>query len=98
MYYRQCKLKKQTGNSVLEQVCFIPEEFAQLGHRLRIKKDSNRVGCWDTNWWVDFVSSIRVDDKHLPDSHKGIKSHRKSTGDNTPKVLVEYCHGILKKK
>lgn len=89
MYYRQCKLVKYIWNynpksmwDITYQVAFIPETFAKVGQKLKIKEGE----YWDTGWEVEEVSSTRTDEKHLPDSHKEIKSHRKSTGDNTPKV------------
>lgn len=89
MYYRQCKLIKQTKSSSVRliQISFIPEEFAVVKRKIKIRERGEEE--WDTGWEVKEVSSIRTDEKHLPDSHKEIKSHRKSTGDNTPKVKVD---------
>lgn len=96
MYYRQCKLVKNISVSIqnnepnnleLSQTSFIPEEFAVVKRKIKIRERGEEG--WDTGWEVKEVSSIRTDEKHLPDSHKEIKSHRKSTGDNTPKVKNE---------
>ena len=84
MYYRQCELEiVNSCGDILKSVSFIPEEFAVIGKSLKLR-DENKI--WDSGWVVKTVSSIRVDEKHLPDSHKEIKSHRNSTGDTTPKV------------
>lgn len=79
MKYVQCVLSKNISR---KQVAFIPEKLARVGQKLKIKCD---IG-WDVGWIVDRASTILVDEENLPDSHKEIKSHRKSTGDNTPKV------------
>jgi len=78
-YYRQCILKKDT----VQQTAFIPEYYAKLN---KIVKIHVREDVWDEGWTVFQVSSIRVEEDYLPDSHKEIKSHRKKTGDSMKKV------------
>jgi hypothetical protein len=35
---------------------------------------------------VECVGDVIVEGDGLPDSHKAIKNHRKSTGDSTPRL------------
>lgn len=78
MKYIQCKLQKDN----LYQICFIPKEFSKIGKTIKIKENN----IWNTGWVVSEVSEYEVDEKNLPDSHAEIKSHRKKTGDASPKV------------
>lgn len=79
--YVQCKLSK---NNVVE-VAFIPKEFAVIGRVLKIRDGET----WKNGWVVIQTSSIIVDESHLPDSHREIASHRKKTGDASPKVVIK---------
>lgn len=89
MNYRQCTLEKPCGQDfngyqgVYKSVTFLPETFAVLNNTVKLR---NEYKEWENGWVVKEVSSITVDEKHLPDPHSQIKSHRKQTGDNTPKV------------
>lgn len=86
MFYRQCSIEKITPRGILKKVSYLPEEFSILGQPIKLR-DENKI--WDNGWKVIEVSSTRVDEKHLPDSHKIIKAHRDKTGDTTPKVDVK---------
>ena len=79
--YRQCCLEKRQGKSLLKQVAFIPEKYARLNSSIRIKHDG---GDWENDWIVRSVGS-QCRDSELPDSHRGIKEHKKRTGDTLPK-------------
>lgn len=79
--YIQCKLSKNN----LVRVAFIPKEFAIIGKSLKIKNGE----VWENGWVVVRTSTIIVDEAHLPDSHSEIKSHRKKTGDASPKVVKD---------
>ena len=62
--YKQCLLKKRTGNVQILDVCWIPEEFAIVGKVLKFWKDreSNEDGTygkWDDGWVVIKVYGIR---------------------------------------
>lgn len=78
MYYRQCQLQK--GD--VFQVTFLPDKFAKINGLVKLKSGPD----WVDGWKVIRVSPIRVHENHLPDSHSGIKSHRKKTGDSLPKL------------
>jgi len=41
---------------------------------------------WVDGWVVESVGDVFVEDDQLPDSHKAIKKHRKSTGDSAPRL------------
>lgn len=77
MKYKQCVLI----NGTLNTVSWIPEKFAKKGHMIKLKNGEQ----WVNGWIVESVGSESIDEKHLPDSHAAVKSHRKSTGDSMPK-------------
>lgn len=77
MRYVQCTLAK--GTSV--QVAYIPKEFAVIDLVVNIRTS----GKWSRGWNVVDASRFSVDESQLPDSHKDIKSHRRTTGDADPK-------------
>jgi len=85
MYYRQCLLEKSIDKNfdIYRTRTYLPEEFAVVGKSIKLRDDSKVL---NSGWVVKEVSSTKVDELHLPDSHIEIKAHRKRTGDNTPKV------------
>ena len=74
--YCQCSLEKTIETGVVKQVAFIPKKFAKLNDTIKIKKDDG----WDHGWVVKSVGT-ELAEENLPDSHKGIKQHKKRTGD-----------------
>ena len=82
VFYRQCGLKKITGDSTLTQLAWIPEKYAKVGSYLNIRTNDN----WDNHWRVTSRGENRLSEKQLPDHNKAVRSHREATGDNTPKV------------
>jgi hypothetical protein len=48
-FYRQCRLQKQTGNAVREQVSFIPEPYCVVGKTLKLRDEG---GDWEDGWVV----------------------------------------------
>lgn len=77
IFYRQCHLVKPMEVGELRQMSWIPEQYAVLGKVLKLRQEET----WVDGWVVATVSSTRLEEKLLPDSHKEIKSHRKKTGD-----------------
>lgn len=63
---------------------WIPEEFAVMDQILKTKDHGSDQ--WDNGWKVESVSSNRIQEGSLLDSHDSIKAHRKQTGDALPKV------------
>lgn len=80
MLYKQCTMNKKVGNSTIIKVSWIPEKYAKLNKILKFKNGL----IWDDNWIVVEVGQV-LEEKFLPDSHKGIKEHRKRTGDSDKK-------------
>lgn len=78
VYYRQCNLQK--GN--MHQTSWIPEQYAVTNKVLKLRDPD---GVWEDGWVVKRVSSNRVEDTSITDSHKEIKAHRNATGDSLPK-------------
>jgi hypothetical protein len=76
-YYRQCRLNK---SGMLDQVSWIPEQFAVLGKVLKLR---NEGGEWDDGWVVKNVGDTRLDE--TPHAEGLIRSHRRATGDSLPK-------------
>ncbi len=68
MIYKQCVLKK--GNQT--QVSGIPEEYAKIGNRLKLR---------DEDGWV----ILSVGQNVIPYSNSIIKQHKRNTGDSLPR-------------
>lgn len=47
-WYRQCNLEKKLPNGTLNQVSYIPEQFAKLGKYLKLKEGE----LWENGWMV----------------------------------------------
>lgn len=47
-HYRQCDLSRPSGNGTECTTTWIPEQFASVGKRLRLKVD----GQWQEGWTV----------------------------------------------
>ena len=71
--YRQCELVRATSR----QVAWIPKRFAVPGRWLCLVINGRRDDGWQV---VAAYGECEKDD--LLDSHKGIKQHRKRTGDS----------------
>lgn len=78
--YRQCHLKRDIETGTVQQTSWIPSKFAKLGKVLDLKGDDDE---WTHDWKVMSVSSVEVEDP--PDWRKAVRSHRKATGDSSPK-------------
>ena len=79
MTYYQCELVKYEGMIRWETTTYIPEEFAILNKKLKLKDEE---GEWDHGWIVHKIFS-KTDSP--PDYRKLIRGHRKQTGDSLPK-------------
>jgi len=77
--YVQCVLHKDKEGKLLKQVTYVPEKFSEIGTVLRLR---NEDMSWDNGWVVTSTGAI-VDDP--PDVRKGIRNHRKRTGDSLRK-------------
>jgi hypothetical protein len=49
LFYRQCRLRKQSGDAVCEQVSSIPEPYCVVGKTLNLRDES---GAWEDGWVV----------------------------------------------
>ena len=78
--YKQCTLEKTVQEGLIQTVSWIPSKFAKIGQRLKLENDK---GIWTEGWVVKLVGDEEID--QLPDYRKGIRNHRKQTGDSTPK-------------
>lgn len=76
--YRQCKLVRLFNNTQEEIVSYIPNKYATVGKYIKLLMD---------DIWIDGWKVISVGEKTdiIPDIHKRIKGHRKSTGDSMRK-------------
>ncbi|TWT91683.1 hypothetical protein [Neorhodopirellula pilleata] len=81
--YVQCAMRRRITGGSVQTTSYIPQEFAKVGRVLRLRDD--KVG-WVDGWVVECVGDLIVEDDQLPDSHKAIKNHRKSTGDSSPRL------------
>ncbi|TWU39494.1 hypothetical protein [Novipirellula artificiosorum] len=81
--YVQCAMRRNIAGGSVRTTSYIPQEFAKVGRVLRLKDDN--VG-WVDGWVVECVGDSIVEGDQIPDSHKAIKNHRKSTGDSAPRL------------
>ena len=81
--YVQCAMRRNIAGGSVRTTSYIPQEFAKVGRALMLKDD--KVG-WVGGWVVECVGDMIVEGDQLPDSHKAIKNHRKSTGDSAPRL------------
>lgn len=68
--YRQCKLKKQVPEGVMEQVAWIPTELATINRSIKLR--SRGTDDWDEGWFVAAVGSI----VSAEDANEMAKEHR----------------------
>jgi hypothetical protein len=80
-FFRQCLLVRPIERGELQTVSWIPEQFAVIGNRLRLRREDG----WEDGWVVQSVGFHRVADDALPDPHQDVKRHRRATGDALPK-------------
>jgi hypothetical protein len=81
IYYRQCRLVRKVASGEVHQTSWIPEPFAVVGQVLKLRQDTE----WVDGWTVTWVSDTRLAKEMLPDPHREIKAHRKTTGDSMKK-------------
>lgn len=79
--FTQCRFVKETPKGHVENVAWAPSKFAIVGKVVKIKTDDG----WSPGWTVANVWGSMLEE-HLPDWYKGIRGHRKSTGDSLPKL------------
>lgn len=83
LYFKQCHLVKRTSPTTkIEVTSWIPEKYAQLNSYVQLKQHD---GSFVDGWQVMSVSSARLQENHLPDTHAMIKGHKRATGDALPK-------------
>ena len=82
--YVQCNLERvlQSGDTVYE-TAWIPKGLAKLNTVLKIRVG----GRWEDGWVVSYVGQERVG---VPDVQRGIRQHKKRTGDSLPKRKPEW--------
>ena len=78
VFYRQCRLVKQTQTGELQQVSWIPDRFAVVGKVLKLRADDK---TWDNGWVVQSAGHNRLSVDQVPDFHEMSKAHLRATGD-----------------
>jgi hypothetical protein len=78
VFYRQCRLVKQTQTGELQQVSWIPDWFAVVGNVLKLRADDK---TWDNGWVVQSTGHNRLSADQVPDFHEMSKAHLRATGD-----------------
>lgn len=78
VFYRQCRLVKQTETGRFVQVSWIPEPYAATGRVLKLR-DCN--GVWEEGWLVQSAGENRLRPDEVPDFHELSKAHLRATGD-----------------
>jgi hypothetical protein len=77
--YVQCTLVHVAAESTFRITSWIPKRFAHVGKCLRLRQDDRQ---WQDGWLVQSVGTTVLTENELPDSHKAVRSHRRSTGDS----------------
>ncbi len=77
IHYRQCHLVRKTDAGEMHLTSWIDEVFAVVGKKVKVWQGED----WVEGWVVTRTGSARVAGDELPDPHRGIKAHRKATGD-----------------
>lgn len=70
--HRQCELKHVSGRT---QVSFIPKEFADVGHPVRLKEN----GVWEDGWKVTEAWGFEVAQEVLQERSRDHMTHRRAT-------------------
>ncbi|QEL20078.1 hypothetical protein [Limnoglobus roseus] len=78
VFYRQCRLVKDMGQSQCVQVSWIPDQFAELGRTLKLRDEDKN---WENGWVVRGVGRNRLAAADVPDFHELSKAHLRATGD-----------------
>jgi hypothetical protein len=55
--YTQCRLKKKTPEGSMNQMSWIPSEFAKVGKVLKLREED--TDQWDDGWIVEAAYSTR---------------------------------------
>ena len=82
IFFKQCRLAKTIPEGTKHQISWIPEEYANINSVVKLRDED---GNWDDGWVVRQAGQKSVEERFLPDLHKEIRGHRKSTGDSLPK-------------
>lgn len=80
--YCQCKLVRKIANGDSIITSYIPQKYAKIGKTIKLRDDM--VNVWTEGWVVESVGEP-VDEDMVPDYRKGIREHRKRTGDSLRK-------------
>jgi hypothetical protein len=70
-------VRKTGENSSVEQIAYIPEQYAKQGEYVKIKEGM----IWTDGWQV---MSVGHSTENPPDWRKAIRGHRNNTGDSLP--------------
>lgn len=81
--YAQCAMRRIVAGVSIVTTSYIPTQFAKMGRVLKLKGSDDR---WVDGWVVETVGDEIVEGDRVPDYRKAIRNHRKSTGDNTPRL------------
>ncbi len=79
----QCAMRRIVAGASVVTTSYIPTQFAKVGRVLKLKDSDDR---WVNGWVVETVSDVIVEGDSVPDYRKAIRSHRKTTGDSTPRL------------
>lgn len=74
-FYCQCQLRKQAGDTTLEQVSHIPEQYCTVGRVLELR---NSAGEWDDGWVVASVGERKAADLIEAHSRDFLKTRQAS--------------------
>ena len=74
MFYRQCSLEKKTPEGTLNQVSWIPEEFAKKGKFIKLKEGEE----WQDGWKVINVGG-RKEEKEVRERSRDHKNQREAS-------------------
>lgn len=65
-FYRQCKLVRREGESQIQQVSFIPEEYAIVGNFIKLRNADDE---WVDGWKVEYAGE-KKDAKYVEENER----------------------------
>ena len=83
--YRQCQLSRQSAQSALSYVTWLPERFAIQGGLVRLREGE---GQWSAAWRVDEVGSWRISEEHMRKAERAHMKARRSELSRESRITI----------
>jgi hypothetical protein len=74
-FYRQCQLSRREGTGHIQQVSFIPEEYAIIGNFIKLKNANDE---WVDGWKIEHAGE-KKDAKYVEENERVWTRTRKTS-------------------